>query len=112
MNSSLSEELASPAHWLEPKSRNTAENAAFSAVLLKEQKIERILLVTHAWHMPRAYGAFNHEGLKVTPAPTVFEAPEHVERNINHFLPSAHALSKSQFALHEYLGQFWYWLKR
>ncbi len=58
--------------WQEDKAKNTADNAIFSAAILKENGIDSIYLVTHAWHMPRAVMMFVKEGLKVTPAPTIF----------------------------------------
>lgn len=42
----------------EELSRNTAENAAFAKALLKPKPGERWLLVTSAFHMPRAMGCF------------------------------------------------------
>jgi uncharacterized SAM-binding protein YcdF (DUF218 family) len=42
----------------ESDSRNTYENAVFSKKLLAPQPGENWLLITTAWHMPRAIGAF------------------------------------------------------
>ena len=46
--------VPAPALVLEEDSRNTLENAAFSAKLLNERGIRHVLLVTSALHMPRA----------------------------------------------------------
>jgi uncharacterized SAM-binding protein YcdF (DUF218 family) len=54
---------------VEDRSRNTAENAAFTAALVKPKPGERWLLVTSAWHMPRAVGAFRKAGFPVEPYP-------------------------------------------
>lgn len=54
---------------LEDRSRNTHENAAFSAEMVKPQPGERWLLVTSAWHMPRAVGCFREAGFDVTAYP-------------------------------------------
>ena len=43
---------------LEDRSRNTAENAAFSKTVVQPKPGERWLLVTSAYHMPRAIGVF------------------------------------------------------
>ena len=59
---------------LEETSHNTRENAALSTTLLKARGIKHILLVTSALHMPRALALFKAQGIKVTPAPTDFEA--------------------------------------
>lgn len=103
MKQVLESEFAVPVRWAEVQSRDTAENASYSAPLLKAAGIHRIALVTHAWHMPRAVAAFEHEGLEVIPAPTGF-AP----RNASLFeslLPSTGALERSANALHEWAGR-------
>ena len=50
---------------LEDKSRNTWENAAFTKALVQPKAGERWLLVTTAWHMPRAIGCFRAVGFPV-----------------------------------------------
>lgn len=54
---------------LEDRSRNTRENALFTAAMVKPQPGERWLLVTSAWHMPRAVGCFRQAGFAVTAYP-------------------------------------------
>ena len=51
----------------ERESRNTWENARFSQRLLAPKPGERWLLVTSAWHMPRALGCFRALGWPVIP---------------------------------------------
>ncbi len=53
----------------ENRSRNTHENATFSAALVKPKPGERWLLVTSAWHMPRAVGCFRRAGFTVAAYP-------------------------------------------
>ncbi len=53
----------------EDRSRNTRENALFTKDLVKPKEGERWLLVTSAWHMPRAVGLFRKAGFEVTPCP-------------------------------------------
>lgn len=53
----------------ERESRNTDENARFSAALVKPQPGEVWLLVTSAYHMPRSVGIFRHQGWPVVPYP-------------------------------------------
>ncbi|WP_257175636.1 MULTISPECIES: YdcF family protein [Bradyrhizobium] len=55
---------------IEGDSRNTAENAAFSKTLASPAPGERWLLVTSAYHMPRAVGLFRAAGFPVEPVPT------------------------------------------
>ncbi|MCJ2121994.1 YdcF family protein [Methylobacterium sp. J-077] len=54
---------------LENRSRNTYENALFSAALVQPKPGERWLLVTSAWHMPRAVGCFRQAGFTVDAYP-------------------------------------------
>ena len=89
---------------LEEASRNTRENAAFSAELLKARGIEHILLVTSALHMPRALPLFKAQGIKVTPAPTDFEAGQEPPHGLLAWLPDAGALNGSALAMKELVG--------
>ncbi len=57
---------------LEAKSRNTRENAEFTRALVDPKPGERWLLVTSAYHMPRAMGVFRHAGFDVEPYPVDF----------------------------------------
>lgn len=54
---------------LEDRSRNTRENAKFTAEIVPPKPGERWLLVTSAWHMPRAVGCFRQAGFSVTAYP-------------------------------------------
>lgn len=91
--------------WIEYKSRNTAENARYSAEILFKQDISEVLLITHANHMQRAKAAFEKYGFKVIVAPTVFDLSRSSWLG---FIPSASALHKSQLALHEKIGRIWF----
>lgn len=91
-----------PYQWLDGQSRDTAQNARKTRTLLAPAKIERIALVTHAWHMPRAVLAFEKAGFTVMPAPMGFITPE--DNALNEWLPSTHGLRKSRWVLREKLG--------
>lgn len=94
--------------WQEEGSVDTAANAALSAPVLKAAGINRILLVTHAYHMPRAKMLFEQAGLDVIPAPTAFrDHPNSGHWLLTDFLPRAKALRTSYHALHEWLGIAW-----
>jgi uncharacterized SAM-binding protein YcdF (DUF218 family) len=54
---------------LEDQSRNTQENAAFTARMIAPKPGERWLLVTSALHMPRSVGLFRGVGLDLEPWP-------------------------------------------
>ena len=51
----------------ERESRNTRENAQRTAELLHREGLRHIVLVTCAWHMPRAASLFRLHGLEVEP---------------------------------------------
>jgi uncharacterized SAM-binding protein YcdF (DUF218 family) len=57
---------------LESASRDTHENALFTTRLIKPATGERWLLVTSAWHMPRAIGCFRRVGFPVEAWPVDF----------------------------------------
>ncbi len=94
----------------EDKSTTTWENALFTSRLLKTQGINKIVLVTHAWHMPRAVNSFKQNDVDVFAAPTIFSTGKLDLGNsmIREWLPDSSALRSSYLALHEYLGMTWY----
>ncbi|ELR97730.1 YdcF family protein [Gloeocapsa sp. PCC 73106] len=100
---------------LEPLSLNTYENAINVQEILKKEGIERILLVTSAFHMPRSLAIFEKLGIDAIAAPTDFFFTGTYQQNWQSFilnlLPDAHRLSLSTMALKEYFGIFIYRLK-
>lgn len=107
MKKSAMEDFGVPVSWTEERSRTTAENASNAAALLREHNIHRILLVTQAWHMPRAIWAFQHNGIQVIPAPTGFILANETEWN-HAWLPSTRAMREVSLAFHEIIGILWY----
>jgi uncharacterized SAM-binding protein YcdF (DUF218 family) len=92
---------------LEPASRNTHENAANTAVLLRERGWQEILLVTSAFHMRRAEALFNAQGgLTVHPAPTDFQRRISPATVLPDWLPvpGVSNLYRSTHAIHELIG--------
>lgn len=106
MWSSLRSDFGVETRWLELTSLNTGESARNSYAILQPYGITRILLVTHAWHMPRARAAFEKAGFTVIPAGTVFTVRKPL--TLLDFLPSARGLLASRHALHELIGMLWY----
>lgn len=106
MARALQEDFRTPVKWLEGKSRTTAENADYSAKILKQAGVRRVLLVTDAMHMARAERVFDRNGLDVVAAPTMFFGGGHLTPY--NFLPSAEGLRRSYYATYEWFGLAWY----
>ncbi len=109
MAAALREDFGVPVAWVEGRSRDTAENAAFSAAMLRAQGVKRILLVTDAMHMARSNAAFRRAGLEVVDAPTVFLGGR--ATSINAWVPSAEGMRRSWYATYEWIGLAWYRLR-
>ena len=104
----LTDEFGVPVRWVEGESEDTRENARQSAAMLRQAGVTRVLLVTHAWHMPRAVRAFAQAGIAVSPAPTLFQRET---LSLRDFLPHWKGMMKSSLALHEWIGMLWYRLR-
>ncbi len=110
MARALREDFRTPVQWVEAASEDTAQNAIYSARILHAAGIKRILLVTHAMHMPRAREAFQREGLEVVDAPTAFYSRTGVTTVLG-WMPSAAGLYRNYYATHEWIGLIWYRLR-
>ncbi len=106
MRTVLERDFRVEVRWIEPDSANTRQNARSSAAILFGAGVERVFLVTHAWHMPRALAAFRDAGLDPIPAPTAFRVWPRLEWSS--FWPSARAMRETTWALHEWIGRAWY----
>lgn len=92
---------------IEIKSKNTMQNARFTAVLMKKKGWKSAILVTSAYHMPRSVLSFTKEGVHVIPAPTDFKT-DRSEYAWYSFMPKMSCLEVSWKALHEYAGLLYY----
>ena len=90
---------------LEDQSRDSYQNAVYTAELLHQLHIRKILLVTSAFHMPRTVGMFQAQDLDVIPAPTDYQRTV-MPSVVPDWLPSVGSLGRTTHALHEYAG-FW-----
>jgi uncharacterized SAM-binding protein YcdF (DUF218 family) len=61
---------------IEGRSRNTAENAVYSATMLRPSAGQAWWLVTSAYHMPRAMGCFRQAGFVVRAYPVDFSTAD------------------------------------
>ena len=106
MKAALEQDFGVPVQWIEEKSRDTRENAVESAAILKAAGVQKIVLITHASHMPRSAALFRATGLEVIPAGTDYNhVGQYTPRDL---IPRMSALATSYLALYEGLGQIWY----
>src|SRR3984893_15032575 len=85
---------------LEDHSRNTVENAVYSKAILQPKPDERWLLVTSAYHMPRAIGVFRKAGFPVEPYPVDWRT-RGVEGALHPFATVSDGLRRTDTAVHE-----------
>jgi uncharacterized SAM-binding protein YcdF (DUF218 family) len=86
----------------ETRSRNTWENALFTRDLLQPGPDETWLLVTSAWHMPRAVGIFRRVGFNVTPYPSAYRT--FGDRRDWFVAGMPEKVAMLDFAVREYIG--------
>lgn len=94
---------------LTPLVQNTAEEAYEVARMLPEGS-RHILLVTSAYHMPRARSQFESQGLTVTPYPVDLRVGVRAFTILD-LLPEASALERTSLAFREALGRVFYSLR-
>lgn len=91
--------------WVESRSRDTRENADLMVPMLESAGVRRIVLVTHASHMPRALRAFRDAAGKrmvIVPAPVAAVTRE--DQPALDWLPSQQGYLLVHSALHEVFG--------
>jgi len=93
----------------EDRSRNTWENAVFSRRIAMPKPGERWLLVTSAYHMPRAVGVFHKAGFVVEAYPVDWRTrgPRDLLRP---FATIGDGLRRTDTAVREWSGLLIYWL--
>ncbi|WP_296744230.1 YdcF family protein [Mesorhizobium sp.] len=94
---------------LENKSRNTYENAAFTRALVSPKPGETWLLVTSAFHMPRAKALFDKVGFATVPWPVDYRTSG--KEGVSLFADNPlDALETTTVAAKEWTGLVAYWL--
>ena len=94
---------------LESRSRNTFENALYTRNLVDPPAGARWLLVTSAYHLPRAVGCFRRVGFDVVPYPVDFRTRGE-EDTFRPFNRASEGLRRVDLAMREWTGLFVYWL--
>ncbi len=95
---------------LEDQSRNTLENALFTRRLVDPKPGERWLLVTSAWHMPRAMGVFRQAGFDVEAFPVDFLSSGERADFFRPYRKAARGLDIADDTFKEWVGLVVYWL--
>lgn len=98
---------------LEKNSRNTHENAIFSADILNErfQSDAHFLLITSAFHMRRSQRCFDKTGLNFEYVKVDFQVDDDDYTLETYIIPSAQTLHSWQILIKEWIGYVVYWLK-
>lgn len=91
---------------LEERSRNTRENARYTAEVAQGRGWSRLLLVTSAYHMQRSQECFAAAGLAVHTLPVDWRTS--AADPLHGFAPRARALEVSTASLREWVGRWVY----
>ena len=103
MQTSLVRDFGVPVRWVENQSRDTFENARYTAQMLKPEGIGRIILITSSTHLWRAVHEYEDAGFEVVPAPQGVWAPR--DMPALRFIPGAGGLERSNAAVYELIGE-------
>tara|TARA_B100000959_G_C14875637_1_gene580289 strand:+ start:156 stop:947 length:792 start_codon:yes stop_codon:yes gene_type:complete len=95
----------------ESGSRNTFENALNTKKLLQAHRISKILLVTDALHMPRAFSTFQHTGIDVVASPSGYAVAEYSRPTLLQWWPKVENLMIAKRVIREKLGIMVYRLR-
>lgn len=106
MAASMQADFNAPVRWAEIRSATTWENATLSVPILRADGIDRVYLVTHAWHMRRSLLAFRRAGMPATPAPV--RSDPWPRWQLDEFMPRTSSWERSYYALHEWFGLLYY----
>jgi uncharacterized SAM-binding protein YcdF (DUF218 family) len=91
----------------EEQSRNTIENAVFSRLIANPQPGQRWILVTSAFHMPRAIAVFRAAGFPIEAYPVDYRTRGPVDA-VRPFNIMSIGLRRTDTALHEWFGLLGY----
>lgn len=94
------------------RTANTEEEANAIVQLVARRQWKRVLIVTSAYHMPRAMRLSADCLAELIPVPVAYETPDPksswIYKRPEYFIPQARALFISERALREYMGIFVY----
>lgn len=89
---------------IDSSSRNTFENARESAKIMQQQGFTTGILITSAFHMPRALAVFRKAGIEVRPAATDMRSDHELPPFPLPILPNSGSLDATSLAIKEWIG--------
>ena len=95
---------------IEDKSRNTDENARFTAAIVHPQPSQRWIIVTSAFHMPRSMGIFEKAGFHPIAYPVAFRTRGRWPDDLRLSFEPVRNLRIFEIAIHEWIGLAAYWV--
>lgn len=93
----------------ENQAQTTFENAAYLKSWIEENEVEKVYLVTSAYHMLRSAAVFKAQNIDFLTVHSGF-IYDHQFSWLD-YLPNRGALTANLSALHEWVGLFWYYLR-
>ena len=89
---------------LENQSRNTIENVKNTKVIMQEKGLQKPIVVTSGFHLPRAMLIFEQESIPSVAYVSDYQMSDDLVFSIFNLLPNSEALNRSCIAIREYLG--------
>jgi uncharacterized SAM-binding protein YcdF (DUF218 family) len=89
---------------------NTADEARMISEVANDRRWRSIILVTTAWHMPRAWERFRKTGVKIHPFPVDFRCDTARRVSVTDFFPTAGAMATTEIFLREWVGRTFYYI--
>ena len=106
---SLKHGISSETIYITENVQNTDQEGKAVAEMLKKEN-SKIILVTSAFHMPRATKVFEAAGVLVAPFPVDFRS-SNKKITVLDFIPSAKAFYENNFFVRELIGRLYYSIK-
>jgi uncharacterized SAM-binding protein YcdF (DUF218 family) len=101
--------IASERVIIEDRSRSTEENARFTAAIVHPEPSQHWLIVTSAFHMPRAMGIFEKVGFNAIAYPVSFYTLGRWSGDLRLSFKTGRNLRAFETAVHEWIGLAAYW---
>ena len=93
----------------EDQAQTTFENAAYLKSWIEENEVEKVYLVSSAYHILRSAAVFKAQGIDFLVVHSGF-IYDHQFSWLD-YLPNRGALTANLSALHEWVGLFWYYIR-